>query len=269
MNEVKELCARALDGPEPPLPDATEMLAVARRATRTRNRLRAGYGLAAVAALAVGAAVLGPEVIVADPQPPVVAAPPDVAASPPSSPAELPAAPTSEEAVAHVGRIAELLTDALPDGYSLVFASRTAGEPTPSGSWSPWYAELDDDSYAVTTTLLVSSGDGTGALQIVIRGDESGPSRDLCEPEIRAGFAVPAGSKCRLLELDDGPIWTITGEDAARGEVEAATRALDGGYLTLVAEQGIESEYFPMPLAAAPLTAPELAALLADPAILP
>jgi hypothetical protein len=59
VNDVKELCELALDVPAPPLPDAAEAMAVARRATRRRGQLMIGsYGLVLTVAVGVVAATV-------------------------------------------------------------------------------------------------------------------------------------------------------------------------------------------------------------------
>jgi hypothetical protein len=257
VNEVRQLCEQALDGPEPPLRDADDVLAVARRATRTRDLRRAFYGLAAATALAAGAALVTPATLgTAASEQPVS---PATAAS--ASPVPVPPAPAREQAVEHMPHIAGRLAEALPEGYAFVRLDRYVDQPT-------WYADLADDSYVVIWTVLVSSGTGTGGLEIIFRGDRPGPSGDLCEPEISAGFAVPAAAWCWQAASDSGPIWIITGRDDSRGDVRAATRVLDGGYLTLVVEQAVDDGES-APLARLPFTATELAALVADPAMLP
>jgi hypothetical protein len=256
VNDVKELCEQALDGPEPPLRDATEILAMARHATRARDRRRVVYGLAAVTALAAGALIV-PEVIVAAPRP----APPATVVSPPSPPVATVPLPPVEQAVDHMPHILGLLAQALPAGHSLMQIDRSGD--------SAWYADLADDSYVVISSVLVSSGTGTGALRVIIRGDRPGPPEDLCEPEISAGFAAPAGAQCWQTLIDGGPIWTITGEDESRGQVNAASRVLDGGYLTVVAQQAVDRDDPPPPLARAPFSVADLATLVADPAMLP
>jgi hypothetical protein len=260
VNEVRELCEQALDGAEPPLRDATEVLAVARRATRTRDLRRVAAGLAAVAALAAGAAVVTPAAVgsVASEQP----VSPATAARPSPTPPPAPPAPTSEQAVEHMPQIAGMLAEAMPEGYAFVRLDRYREQPA-------WYADLADDSYVVIWTAQVASGTGTGVLEIIIRGDQPGPSGDLCEPEISAGFAAPAAAWCWQAWSEEGPIWIITGRDDGRGDVHAATRVLDGGYLTVVVEQAVDDGGSSPPLARLPFTATELAALVADPAMLP
>ncbi|MFD0742189.1 hypothetical protein ACFQ1L_10150 [Phytohabitans flavus] len=54
MNEIRTICELALDEPGPPLRDGATALAIARRTTARRNRLRAaGSGLAAAAVAGV------------------------------------------------------------------------------------------------------------------------------------------------------------------------------------------------------------------------
>ena len=64
MNEVRDVCARMLDGPEPPMRPADDVLAVARRAKRRHTWFTAaGAGGGVLAMVLLVAVLLGPSMV--------------------------------------------------------------------------------------------------------------------------------------------------------------------------------------------------------------
>jgi hypothetical protein len=290
VNEVRTICELVLDEPGPPLRDGTAALAIARRATARRNRLRAaGSGLAAAAVAGVLAtpAVAGWQ---AAPAPDTTAAQLEPSATattrPPSTPPTPPARPPSAHAApAHGHAMAAVLKAAVPPGYTV---TKVKGLSDDRKVYSRTLRLKPNESLlAAHTRVEIAAGGGKGQLMAVImyNGDRY-PEGDLCSPKL-AGSSVDAALPCEVVTVNGVQIKVTREHDAERGEDVVAIRYLEGGYLMVSSAQGIaryqpdgnlppdavdtkpsEEEHRP-PLAEPPLTAQQVAELAADPAMLP
>ena len=286
MNEVKEVCAAALDGPAPPLPDGLEMLAVARRAVARRTRLAAGgAGLAVivvVATVGVLASALARPPATAYRQAPVAATAPVRAAAP------LPPAPSAMQAHRHGSQIAGLLVAAVPAGFTTT-VEHVSLDTSPASTW-----QTMDGEYFSSVRVLVASDGREGELSShIITDGQSMSDADLCTAAAAARFAplvdAPASS-CEVVTIDGVRVQVSTGTTEKFGEVNAAVRLIDGGLLAVVAVERIPSYavgYDDLPpdavtspstdlirggrpgLPSAPLSREQVAALAASPAMLP
>ncbi|WP_144123616.1 hypothetical protein [Catellatospora sichuanensis] len=221
MNDVKDLCERILDQPGPPLRDSAQVLAVARHAAQRRTRLTAAVGglaCAAVAAVAVTAAL--PRTTGQLP----VAQPPSVTAA--ASEAAVVPMPGPDAAQAHGGRIAQLLAEAVPAGYT----------GRPADATSTWRLAADTAAtprYISQTRLIVSDGAGEGMLSAAFAGDgHVVPDGDLCAATVTARLAEYGDSgpgTCAVVSIGGVAVRV----DTAATRAVAATRFLAGGYLTI------------------------------------
>ncbi|MFD0742190.1 hypothetical protein ACFQ1L_10155 [Phytohabitans flavus] len=128
-------------------------------------------------------------------------------------------------------------------------------------------------------TFRAGGGEGQFMAVILYDGKPYPDGADLCAP-----VTLP----CEVITVNGVPIMVTREHDAERGEVISAVRYLDGGHLFVSSAQGLapyvpdgnrppdaadnqpgEKEEHRPPLAAPPLTAQQVAALAADPAMLP
>jgi hypothetical protein len=270
MNEVKYLCERALAVPAPPMRAGEDVLAQARRSTVRRQRMVAASAVAVVCAIAVlivGRTTASPAL------PPVVAAP----ASPSWSPAPVPRA---EAAPAHGHVVYPLLLAALPPGYtgSLLYPLSDDTTVYPSGQLPAGAVSL----ISMLATVRVVDGTGEGALwAIIVYNGHPVVAGDLCVTS-----PAPQTDSCTVIVVNGVPIRITTEHDNERKAVIVATRYLDGGYLSVISQQGRATDdpdttrpsdaeavvraHSPVPaLASPPLTPQQLAELTANPSMLP
>jgi len=278
VNDVKEICELALDVPAPPLREADAALALARR---TNRRRWAGLGAATVVATG---AVLAAPLLLAPQANPVAVVP--AAPTGPVPPAPLPAVPAWQRAQAHGPRVVDVLTAALPPGYTAV-----PQFPSDSGPAATWLRQPDSGQYGTLTSLVVSAGGGQGLVEaFTVRDDVPAPAGDLCAAADSARFDAffGAADTCRTVTVDGVPVRVTTRTDPDIGPVVIAARMLDGGFLGVEASAGRwtyqadgalppDAKHRPAPgtvpapprLAAPALTADQAAALAADPDLLP
>ncbi len=222
MNDVKDLCDRILDKPAPPLRDSTQVLAIARHAARRRAQLTAAAGGLACAVVAAVAVTVAMPVAPADAPP---AQQPSTTELP--SPAAAPM-PDADAAQAHGGRVAQLLAEAVPTGYT----SR------PDGATSTWRLAADTATkprFVSQTRIVVSDGSGEGGLSAALVGDGlAAPSGELCAPTVTARLGAYTGNgtgpgTCAVASVNGVPVRT----DISADQTVTATRFLNGGYLTI------------------------------------
>ncbi|GHJ49360.1 hypothetical protein Cs7R123_67020 [Catellatospora sp. TT07R-123] len=220
MTDVKDLCDRILDAPAPPLRDSAQVLAAARHADRRRTRLAAGGGLACAALAAAAVAALLP----AAPGPAPLAQQTPTAAAVSAVP--LPRLPGPDAAHAHGGRIAQVLTGAVPSGYAV----------RPDGATDTWRLAADAGAlprYVSVTRLVVSDDGGEGSLSAALIGDGGGvPGGDLCAAAVttRLTAYVELGpATCAVATVGGVAVRTDTAADGGL----TATRFLTGGFLTV------------------------------------
>jgi hypothetical protein len=286
VNDVKEICALALEVPPPPLPDAAQVLASARRSAARRTAVAAvgGSGVALTAVAATAAALLAPA-----PAGGLAAARPpqqSTAARPVEVPALPPAAPDETYTKGYGDRVLALLTAATPAGY-------TASRPYPDEPTSAWTLhERPGPGYAMLTYALVSAGSGQGELTAFVHADgKPVPTGDPCSAGVIADLRARQGDgagTCQAVTIGGVPIQVVTTHDAERGEVVTATRFVRGGVVQVIAAQGtpvyVSGDPHPSDapkggsrsvpphqpaLASQPFTAQALATLAADPALVP
>lgn len=296
MNDVKQLCDQVLDTAGPPMRAGAEVLAVARKSRRRARLTTAGSGLAVLAVLAVGAVAVGPVGVGAGPP----ASGTDAAGTGgPAGTAGLgrdtglpdppPDPPAARAAATHNRQLDRVLRTAVPDGYSATSLTTFSDDRTvhprdperlPGGITMPAYG-----------SVLVSSGGGEGQLFAAILADGNSPPRELCGPEVTAAMRELPGTACEVLVVDGVPI-RVTSRTEEYGGTYTAYRFLRGGFLMVSSSQGRpayepDSQLPPdagsrsewglpdgsagqrPPLARPPLTAPQVAELAADPAMLP
>ena len=260
---MRDIAARMLETPAPPMRDADEMLSVARRASRRRawtGAVRAG-SVALVLALAV-IGLVRPTVSGEPPRP----SDQDVAGS---------AAPMARAAPAHGQHMTEVLLAALPAGYTTappeLFSDSDVVLTAPA---TPGRAQI-----LAASVLRVFAGTGEGELYAFLVHDGRLAPDDVC--------AEPAGApdKCTVHTIGGVAVRVVTVTDATRGQKIEATRFLAGGRLVVGSWQGPPGERAQYPASLwepdgqftwwrPPLTEPLLditavAALAADPAMLP
>ncbi|MBO0868403.1 MAG: hypothetical protein J2P15_07540 [Micromonosporaceae bacterium] len=256
MNEVKEICAAVLNAPAPPMREVDEVLTAARRSARRRTwAAGAGTGMAVAAAAVM--ALLVPALAGAGPAPVATAGSPG---RPTHAP---PKAPTWRQAQAQAPRIVQILTAAVPAGYTVPSEwdvvtnwpssadSRTA-KPTPgrtrpgSGLTPARPSAPEDAKYSSVIPLLISAGGRQGELVSAFNVDwRPAPTGDLCSAAVSARLsglvddpAVP-DTNCQVVMVAGVPVRVSTEHDATRGDVMIATRSLDGGWLTITAQEGV------------------------------
>jgi len=284
VNDVKEICLVALEDPAPPLREAHEALAIARRSTLSRDRLRlASAGLAV--AVVVSAVVVAVGVTASDTTDRQTATGPAPAGPGRQAPqpAQPPPVPASQTAHAHGPAIARLLVAAVPPGYATRpwLGDRYAA--------ATWFTDPGMAMYVSSTSLVVSAGGREGMLSATIGdNDQPVPTGDLCSAAV-THLGATALSHCEVVTVNGEPIVVTTSHEENYGDVRAATRFLQGGYLTVRLSRAVpvfetEDERPPdagkaahgpattdsrPPLTELPLSAQQLAELAGNPAMLP
>ncbi|HLT09466.1 MAG TPA: hypothetical protein VK028_01505 [Micromonosporaceae bacterium] len=263
MNEVRDLCERLLDTPAPPMRTADEVLTIARRARRRRNLLTTSGVAGLVLGLVLGIAVVldrtggdGPVFV---------------------------AAPAARASAAHGARMSAVLIGAVPDGHTTGRVETFSDDPVvhPSGS------ELGDGRAQLLSAAVVRvfAGGGQGQLfAYLVHDGRPAPKADPCAEDA----ALPRDGRCEVRWVGEVPIRVVTTTGEGRGRVVEATRFLDGGRLVVAAWQGVpvdwldypdaerwsravagEAVWSRPPLPAPLLDADRVAAIAADPAMLP
>lgn len=286
-DDIDRMWRAMLDEAAPALPSAHETLDVARRSRRRSVLAVAGAGLASavvLAAASIGAAavLVGGDGVAPAPADPM-AAPPAATSAAPVQPPPLPPAPNPEAAQAHGKRNSEVLTAAAPAGLTAVVDWMSAGSPA-----ATWRIESGPE-YVSTVHVVLTTGQADGMVSVDIHGGLSGLGTDLCADTVTSHLA-PASPGCDIVTVNGVPIRVFSTHDE-RGDVNTAVRLLDGGLLVVRAQQGIEAyqpeDHVPPDghvgirdgkhsilggwpaLPAVPLAPEQVAALAADPALLP
>jgi hypothetical protein len=290
--DVDRVWAAMLESPAPPLPTAEDTL----RHARTSRRRRAawavgGSGLASalvVAAVAAGAALFGPQAAGGpaerDPAVAVPVAPGEVPLAPP------PAAPTWERAHDHGDEIGAILVAAVPSGYTGLLQRLSTNGPAAT------FQVEHGPRYSSSVYVIVTNGRADGLIRSSIYGGEDPLGDDICSPAatayLRHMYSEAYPSTCETVTINGVQIRLSSTHDAEHGDINRATRLLDGGILTVEAEQGLpvhrvddglppdvltrpgtDGEHTILggwpALPAVPLTTAELAAIVANPGLLP
>lgn len=263
MNEVRELCERLLDGPSPPLRTADEVLTIARRARRRRHLHTSTSVAAVVLGLVLGVAVVldrtGGDGSVA-----VVA-------------------PAARSSAAHGAKMAAVLIGAAPDGHTTGRVETFSDDPVVHPSGTEWGDGRSRLLAAAVVRVFADGGQGQLFAYLVHDG-RAAPEADLCAPDV----ASPAIENCEVRWVGGVPIRVVSTAGSGRGRMIEATRFLDGGRLVVAAWQGVpvdwldypeaerwsravagEAVWSRPPLPAPLLDADRVAAIAADPAMLP
>jgi hypothetical protein len=290
MNDVKHLCEQLLDAP-PPLRDGSEMLAAVHRSAARRSALRAGGGLVAAAAFTGAAAAVAP-VLAGNPPAPVVpsGASPGPAPAVATAPAPIPYA---QAAGVHDRKMFQAIKRALPPGYTATpeHAFSTGRTPYPTDPAAP-AGKGRGAVLAAHVGVLVSRDGRVGWLSAAVVNDgRPVPTGDLCGPAVAKRNNEQPGTACQSFAVN-GVTVQVTREhwDNTAPEIDViiATRYLRNGSLTITESRSVpdfQSEKDPLPpdavnrhpkkqnptsaLSDWVLTDDQLAALVADPAMLP
>jgi hypothetical protein len=290
MNDVKYLCEQLLDAP-PPMRDGAEMLAAVRRSTARRSAIRAGGGLLATAAL-TGTAVLAAPMLTGHQAPAAVAGASPVTNPPPSSVAA-PDVPYAQAAGTHDKKMFIAIKRALPPGYTAAsqYPFSTSRTPYPTDPAAP-LGKGGGVLAAANVSVLVSKDGRVGwiAAQIVNDGRPV-PTGDVCGPEMAKRYNDQPGTTCKAIDVN-GTTIRVTREHwdntAPEIDVITATKFLRNGALIITESRSVpdfQSEKAQLPPDAVNrhpkkqtptsalgdwfLTDDQLAALIADPAMLP
>ena len=215
MREVRDIVARMLAGPQPPLREAAEVLQRARRANRRRSWVQAAGAGGVVLVLAFGVgAVVGPAPWGGTARPHVeVAAPP---------------VPAARAAPAHGQRMAQTLRTAVPAGFAAAPAESFSDSAVVNGSAAPGRVRL-----LAATVVRVFAGAGEGELYAYLVHDGGLAPDDVCAPRLVGGV-----DSCDVRLVNRATVRVVTRTDATRGRQIEATRFLAGGRLVVGTWQG-------------------------------
>jgi hypothetical protein len=289
VNDVKYLCEQLLDAP-PPLRDSAEMLAAVHRSTARRSAIRAGGGLLATAALTGTAVLVAP--ILTGSRAPTVQVGASPAANPPSS-AAAPEVPYAQAPGTHDKKMFMAIKRTLPPGYIATsqYPFSTNRTPYPTDPAAP-LGKGGGALVAADVSVLVSKDGRVGWLAANIVNDgRSVPNGDLCGPEMAKRNNDQPGTACKSIDVNGTNIrvtrehWDNTAPEI---DVITATRFLRNGALMITESRSVpdfQSEKAQLPPDAVNrhpkkqtptsalgewfLTVDQLAALIADPAMLP
>jgi hypothetical protein len=186
-------------------------------------------------------------------------------------------------AAAHSHALAAVLKAAVPPGYTVANVNGLSDDKTVYSR--KLRLKPNEKLLSAFTQVKIAAGGGEGQLKAVIMYDgKPYPKGDLCSPKLPG--AEPA-LPCEVVTVDGVQIKVTRDHNADEGEVIVAVRFLEGGRLIVSSSQGI-GQYEPdgalppdavnkkpggdehrPPLAEPPLSAPQVAELAADPAMLP
>jgi hypothetical protein len=290
VNDVKYLCEQLLDAP-PPVREGAEMLAAVQRSAARRSAIRAGGGLVATAAL-TGTAVLVAPVLAGHHPAPTMPVGPAPAANPPSS-AAAPEVPYAQAAGTHDRKMFTAIKRALPPGYTATsqYPFSTSRTPYPTDPAAPLGHHVGALE-AADVSVLVSKDGRVGWLSSgIINDGRPVPTGDLCRPEMAKQSNDQPGTACKSITVNGTNIrvtrehWDNTAPEI---DVITATRYLRDGALMVTESRSVpdfQSEKAQLPPDAVNrhpkkqtptsalgdwfLTDDQLAALVADPAMLP
>lgn len=288
--DIHRVWAAMLDDPPPPLPPASETLSAARGSARRHTAFvalaAAGVaGAVVVATVGVGLAVGGHQA--GNPSVIPGAAPDKVASSPTQPPVPPPPAPGQAAAHDHGPQNAALLMHAVPAGLTGLVQNASPGTP----AWTWQFGTTSE--YASTVYVVLTTGSADGLLSATIRGGTPDLGTDLCAPKVAKLAAPPGTTGCNVLNVNGVAIRIVVSHNQ-RGQVITAIRLLAGGLLYVNAQQGIDPHQadgsrppdakggngvshgrqhdilgnWPG-LAAPPLSTQQVAALTANPGLLP
>jgi hypothetical protein len=290
MNDVKYLCERLLDDVPPPLPDGADVLATARRCTARRFAVWAGVPVAVAAVIGAVVLVLTPGNVndqvaqaLAGAEPP---APPVADSAPPE-------VPFAQAPGTHDRKMFDTIKRALPPGYTATAQDRFSKNPTPypADPAAPQPSGVYATGGAHVRVLVANDGRVGWLSAYIYNNGRPLPTGDLCGPEIAKQNNEQPGTTCEVIEVDGTKVrmtkehWDNTAPEI---DVIVATRFLRNGALVIVESRSVpdfqsEKELLPpdavnkRPQKQTPtsalgewfLTEERLAALIADPAMLP
>lgn len=240
MRDVREIFERVLDEPQPPMRATAEITGAARRVARRRDRLAAGAVAAVLSVVLAGALMTR--------TPPARPGPPAVApvASPSFRPP--PAMPSLHAIDGHTTAAAAVLGAAVPAGL-------VAGRPEAQYGWA---TVLHDGEYVTSVRVEMTFAAGGGWLEARYVFDSALVDPACSDAALAATAHVAPGAErgCEVLDIGGEAIQVTTGPG-----IIAAARFLRGGFVCVTVRQGS--------LDAPPLAAGRVAALAADPDLLP
>jgi len=284
--DIDRVWAAMLDDPAPPLPTASETLSAARGAARRRTvfALAAAGAAGAVVVATVGVGLAFGNLQSTSPSVIPAASPPSVAPTPSRPPVPPPPAPSQDAADRHGQQNAALLMGAVPAGLTGLVQEASPGSPA-------WTWQLGDTAeYVSTVYVVLTTGQADGELSAMIRGGTSDLGTDPCSPRVTR-LATPATTGCEVVDVDGVAIGVVVSQNS-RGQVITGIRMLAGGLLVVESKQGID-QHTPdgsrppdakktgtskrdhdilgnwPGLPAPPLTVQQVAALAANPGLLP
>ncbi len=274
---MKDVFEGLRDIPEPPLRPVVEVLTAARRKKRRRTVLGAAAGSLAALAMLAGWSLA---VDRSDPPAPL----PQAAAPSPSL--AIPPVPAAEVVKEHASQIARALIGAVPAGYAAA-SVKLAGDTEPAEKYKT-RVSINKGGYRAVTLVRITAAKRSGVVAAVFGTDLPAPQAgaDLCAAHRDLAIEGATITGCRMVDIGGTGVRVVSGTDPGIGRVLSATRYLDGGYVVVSVSQGVRTyrlspvgdtwiwEVAVNPrnekaLAEMPLSADRLAALAADPALLP
>jgi hypothetical protein len=239
VNEVRYLCERLLE-PAPPLREASDVLAVARRSTARQHR-RTAAGVAVVAAVS-GAAALGVPILAAHQAAPgsrgAAAAP--VAAASPGEPRSSAAPPRTGT---YGDTMLDLIRSALPPGYTIRSQYPAVAPSAGATSLTPSRPSGGAGLVSSLVNAIASMGGGDGWLSLTARHEGlPAPAGDLCSPAVARRMGEQPGTECKVITVNGTPIrvarehWSNTSPEI---DVIVATRYINKVSLSLVESRSV------------------------------
>jgi hypothetical protein len=242
VRDVREIFERVLDEPQPPLRATAEITGAARRVARRRDRLTAAGSVAAV----LVATLAG--VLVARTPPEARPGLPSVAPAVSASFRPLPAMPSLHAIDDHTAQAAAVLGAAVPAGLA-------AGQPEAQYGWA---TVLHDGEYVTSVRLEMTFATGGGWLEVRYVFDAGLADPACSDAALTATARAEPGADqgCQVRTVGGTAVQVTTGPG-----IVAGVRFLRGGFVCVAVRQGT--------LGGPPLRADRVAALAADPGLLP
>jgi hypothetical protein len=273
MNDIKDICDDLLAAAPPP-PDSTAVLTAARRsATRHRTTVAAGVGTLVLVVTGGTALALRPATVDTPAQqpPPAVAAPATQPSSAPAAASQVP--PAARAAYTHGATMRGLLLAAVPAGYATEDYPTSRDKDLDADAVLPnakYPAPADGMLSVAFGGLLLQSGGGEGMLTASIWATARALPTEECPP-----------ASCEVVTAAGVSVEVRTWSDEG-GRHISATRRLTGGWLMVIASQGMGTAGTETPLDGVrnqhprvkpalpdlPFTTQQIAALALNPAML-
>lgn len=249
MTDVREIISRMLDEPAPPPRPAAQVLATARRARRRRSASWVGSALATLVVLSLAGFVVGAQRSATEP----------IATA---------AVPPGGVAPAHGRTMAAVLVAALPPGFTAGVVETFNDSPLPG----PGLAVDAPTSVLAAAVVPVFSDGGAGEVFAYLVHESApapGPRCDAVEVAASASCEIQFVGGDEVQVVVHGQGWT-TGWEATRFVAGGRVVVGERRYRPAGANTDGRSLIVALPpLAVPPIDPVALAALAADPAMLP